>query len=393
VRVRVPTLAGPLLVSSAVHGVLVGALLLAGHISWPSPPLAIELLPPRPSRPRPPSLPTPLRAPRPAAIERTPPSRARAAIKPTPGEGKRPVTPPAPPPPPETADLKPFAPDDANLVILLRGDKLRTSPHRAAVETLLSALPDYHTLLDGTDVSPIDDLDALLIATADPRAVTATFLAARYHDSERLRALASRPLGDGDPRVFRILGPGLTVLTQPDAALKLDGAQQALDGRSPPDGGGGDPRVRWLAMLEQLDQLAGGPGGPTLLVTLADARALLHLKDLPTPVNLALAVTADAAPSLRLRAAFADEAEAQAFAAAWPDILRRWRSGTALLGLAPALDGIKLVRAPLEVTLEGRIPEAQMKIALSWALAVLPRAPAPRRPPPPPPIDAPPPGG
>ncbi len=131
-------------------------------------------------------------------------------------------------------------------------------------------------------------------------------------------------------------------------------------------------------MLEQLDQLAQGPDGPTLLVTLTNPRALLRLKDLPTPSTLALAVTADAAPSLRLRAGFSTEIDARAFAAAWPEILRRWRSGTALLGLAPALDGIKLLRAPLEVTLEGRIPEGQMKIALSWALAFLPRPPTPR---------------
>ena len=95
-------------------------------------------------------------------------------------------------------------------MLLFRSDKLRPSPHKAAVEVLLAALPDYDTLLGGSGLSPIEDLEALLIATANPRSVTATFLAARYKDSERLRGIASRPLQPGDPRVFRTLAPGLT---------------------------------------------------------------------------------------------------------------------------------------------------------------------------------------
>src|SRR5258708_17663121 len=44
------------------------------------------------------------------------------------------------------------------------------------------------------------DFQAVLIATADPRDVTATFLAARYQDSEKIRALGSRPLSPGEDR-------------------------------------------------------------------------------------------------------------------------------------------------------------------------------------------------
>src|SRR5438874_2382276 len=83
-------------------------------------------------------------------------------------------------------------------------------------------------------------LGVLLIATNDPRSVIATFLAARYVDSPRLRSVLGRPLMTGDPRVFRTLQPGLTVLTRPEGAAKLD---RALAGAAD---AGDDPRVQWL---------------------------------------------------------------------------------------------------------------------------------------------------
>ena len=73
-----------------------------------------------------------------------------------------------------TADLSKFAPGDAKILLLLRTDRMRRSPHRMAVETLLRHLPDYDTLVSGSTLSPFDDFNALLIATSNPMDVTAT---------------------------------------------------------------------------------------------------------------------------------------------------------------------------------------------------------------------------
>jgi hypothetical protein len=238
-------------------------------------------------------------------------------------------------------------------------DKLRHSPHRPGVEALLSALPDWSTLVSGSGVSPIDDFEALLIATADPLDVTATFLAARHDDSAKVRALVGRTLPAGDPRVFKVVKPGLTVLTQP----------RALGG-----GDMGDPRTAWLAQLDQFDRVARSDSGPALLVTLSDAPALVRFgAGLPTPQAIALAATADASPALRVRIIFANPTEAQAFAHAWPDIRQRYRAATGLLGLAPALDGIAVEATGSNVELSGRIPEAQMRLGLNWVQVLLPR--------------------
>jgi hypothetical protein len=345
--------------STAIHAAVAFALFIRVHFSWPAPPIPIELTTPPAHR----------------TVERTGEERRgdpRAATgkpqKPRPrthGAGPRPVEKPAQQPPPSTADLSPFAPDDANLVLLLRTDKLRRSPHRANIEALVAALPACNTLLAGTGVDPLDDFDALLIATANPRDVTATFLAARYHESERIRALAGRALGAGDPRVFRFLGPGLAVLTRPDGAARLDDAR-AVDG-------GEDPRTRWLAELTQLDRVGADERGPSLLVSLSNATSLLRFGGgLPTPEAMALAATAEADPAVRVKLVFANEAAAIAFASAWPDVLRRWHAATTLVGLGPALDGLALERAGATIELAGRVPEAQVRIGLAIARSLLP---------------------
>ncbi len=342
------TLIGPLAISAAAHALLLGSLWLGARLSWPAPPIPIEVRPAHRT------------VQRVGPVDKRGERKTAATAARAPGAGPKAAR-PAPPPPPETTDLSPFAPADANLVVLLRMDKLRRSPHRAGTEALLAALPDWTTLVAGSGVSPIDDFDALLIATADPRDATATFLAARHADSPKLRALVERTLPAEDPRIFRTLKPGLTMLTQPS---ELTGDM-------------GDPRATWLSQLEQFDRVAQSEHGPAVLVTLSDAPALIHFgAGLPTPQAIALAATGDASPAVRVRVVFASADEAQAFARAWPDILARYRAATALLGLARALDGIALETHDADVELTGRIPEAQVRLGLTWVRALIPRAPA-----------------
>jgi hypothetical protein len=340
----------PLVLSTAGHALILALLFLGAHLSWPAPPIPIEV---RTAH---------------RAVQRTGPVEKRGAPTaqdkpPKPksaGEKGAKPSPPKPLPPPETTDLSPFAPDDANLVVLLRMDKLRRSPHRAGAEALIAALPDWSTLVTGSGVSPIDDFEALLIATANPHDVTATFLAARYTDSPKVRALVDRKLPDGDPRIFKVVKPGLTILTQPN--------ELATDM--------GDPRIAWLAQLEQFDRVAQADSGPAVLVTLSDAPSLIHFGDgLPTPQAIALAATADASPAVRVRVIFANAAEAQAFGRAWPDILRRYRSATALLGLSRALDDFALTINDAQLELTGRVPEVQLRLALNWVRALIPQSP------------------
>ena len=349
----------PVAISLATHALGLLLLLIGGRFAWPAAPVAVELMPVRQHAARPPQAPR---------AEPTPPQGIGKPTHKKEGAGAKAAEKPKPvePPPPPTSDLKPFAPDDANLVLLVRADKLHKSPYGKDVEYLLSALPDYGTLLGGSGLG-LEDFEALLIATGNPRDVTATFIAARYKDSEKIRAIGSRPLSPGDPRQFRFLQPGLAVLARPDSAARLDGAQA--------DGGADSAQARWLAQLAQLDRVASAEGGPTVLGTLSDAPALFRLGDgFPTPLALAVAVTADASPAVHVKGVFADEAAAALMERRLPEILGRYRSLTALLGLSSALDGLKATRKGADLDIEGRIPEAQFRLALSWARAAVPHA-------------------
>src|SRR5579871_3875935 len=277
------------LASAALHALPLLALVETPRLGWPAPPIPIEVMPAH----RPVEKQGPTRAGDPRSTEK----RAEQAVRAPTKKGPRKTVAPAPPPP-STADLRPFAPNDARIVVLLRTDRLRKSAHKEAVQSLLEALPDYRTLLGGTGLQPVDDFEALLIATANPFDVTATFLAARHADDDKLRAqLARRTMPPWDPRVVRFLSPRLSVLTRPDGAALLDGTAD----------GGVDDRAKWLDDLSRFERAADAPGGPSMLVTVSDLPSLARFgSGLPTPLGAALASTADASPSVRLRLTFAD---------------------------------------------------------------------------------------
>lgn len=358
-------------VSLLVHGLGLTALMLSRDLRLP-----VEIIPlrapPRPvqlaSAPAPPAPPPPARP-----APRTPPRMPKSKpIAPRPAAPKPVSTPrPAPSAPRSelsaAASLRQLAPGDARIAVLVRIDRLRRSPHRAAVEGLLGALPDYH-LLDGTGLSPIADLDALFIATANPFDVGATFLAARHAADGRVpTALASRPLGARDPRRFSQPTPTLTVLARPDVT-----PPHASTHASAPD--------RWAEALARFDEVADAAGHPTLLVEVQPFDAFFRLGDgLPTPRALTLAATADASPRVRLRAVYADEDAARRLVEAWPAIQARWRASTGLFGLGGLLDGLSVVRDGAAVELAGTLPEAQFHAALGYVRMMLPQAAAARR--------------
>ena len=378
-RSRALTISGA--ASVLAHALGLAAMVWAPRIHLPEMPIPVEVRPahrtiekiarnragdPRASVPPPPI--APVAKPLAAKASRIGPGGPAPA---------RPLVAPPPPPPPATTDLRPLGPGDARVVVMLRSDRLRLSPHRRAAQALLEALPDYHTLLGGTGLSAIDDFQALLIATSNPSDITATFLAARHSDDPRVRAaLAKRILPAWDPRRILFLSPELSVLARPGDRLALDArADQATAGpRADPDGGIDDRAARWLDELAHFDQVADEPGAPSVLVSVSDLGALVRFEaGVPTPVTVALAATTEGSPSLRVRCAFATEVEARRFEAEWPAILRRFRDTAQFLALDALFDGLAQTREGATVELAGRIPERLMARALSWVVSFLPR--------------------
>ncbi len=273
--------------------------------------------------------------------------------------------------PPPTKDISGLAPA-ANLVVLVRLDQLSHSPHAAGLESLLSLLPDYDSLLGGTKLSLYGDFQSLMIATSDPRSVTATFLAAKATHLEHVRSeLADKSLPKWDPRIFRFIDPDLAILTQPEVADELDAAA-AIPKRKrlePAD----DARVHWLAQLKSFGDV-GTVAEPPLRVTLSQVQLLWRISGLPTPIQVTLAATADAAPWVRIDARFASPEECEKFAAAgWTRILSWWQRQPSFIFMPGALDDLKVTVKESTLEIKGTIPQAALERVWVAAQVFAPR--------------------
>jgi hypothetical protein len=175
-------------------------------------------------------------------------------------------------------DLRSNGPDGSRLIALLRLDRLRASPDSestvAAVDRLLSLLPDRHRLVDGSGLDLYRDFDSLLIATPNPSDDAVTFLAARHHLADSAikaaldrgakaahkpivwRTVAGRPVGirqqdkgaarlDRDDRILALPTPALAIMATPAYAAQMLGQEApspSIKGGTI-DGGGVDVRA------------------------------------------------------------------------------------------------------------------------------------------------------
>lgn len=271
-----------------------------------------------------------------------------------PATSAKPEKPSAPPAP----DLRGVGPSGANLTLILRTTTLRTSVHREGVESLLSLLPDYHTLLDGTNLSLFDDLSALLIATPDPRDVAATFLAARHRVDPRFDHIMEKPLGPDDPRQFRALGADLTVLGPPVVVTRLEDEDDAES-------------RRWMEALRGFDATATSAA---LELTIADLPELVRFEGpVPMPRSIDLSASADPSPFVHLVCTFDATGEAKRFYSLWPMV--QARAGEAAPMFSGVLDGVKARLEGRTVELTGTLPEPQVALALSLARLFAPKPP------------------
>ena len=193
---------------------------------------------------------------------------------------------------PVATDVGMWGPEGAILTAILRMDRIRASQHEKSLRALFSSLPDWQALVGSGAFDPFRDVDALLIASADPRWVNQTFLAAvhRMPPEAVVRTLtASIPGGvtweqkEGrlfghpfvaprinDPRLFLIPTDGLFIFTRPEfMAPLLDGAPDpgqvkgAIERSKQPEGSGaGAPNLPRLSPKLTPPQL-GGQTGPT----------------------------------------------------------------------------------------------------------------------------------
>ena len=332
----------PLLWSLLLHAL--PAIWLAGPNLLPTwvPPIPIEVLP---AVSHPPS-------PSPAKVLPPPSPRHRTLDKRGAKTESRTTIPTQP------SDLRSISFSSANVMVFLAVKKIGQSPHRDLAALLLSMLPDHRTLIAESGVDLFSTFDALLIATAHPREVRATFLAASYSDEASIAPLLGRKLPNWDGRTFSTIAPHLSVLAPPEVAAELKRAE------AQPNQDTARGELAWVQALKQLRTLSQTKGSPEVSASIADIPALFRFGDgYPTPLDAALAIALGEGLGVRLRANFRDEEEATRFAERWPAALARYQASTRLLGLSSALDNLHLHRQGKTLELSGTLSAAHLRIA------------------------------
>lgn len=280
--------------------------------------------------------------------------------------------------------LSTMTPGDAALMLLLRMDRIRASKHGATVRRLLEVFYDFKTLLWSTTIDPVQDFEAMLIATPNPYRVTETFIAIRHalpeqrlreaieqattHGDNRIRwerspaglrgRVPAPPMLPQDPRVV-LLRPDLALLARPELEELL--TPKEADARAP-DAGLPAPTLldHLRAMHQEGDprtparrgrrRRAGEPPG-LMLQALNLPRLVALPADVPVPQNVQVTVPAAELARVHGVATFSSVSEARGFLDAVTARLDRARRSLVLrlLGVGRLLDKVQLVRVRAEV--------------------------------------------
>ncbi len=289
-----------------------------------------------------------------------------------------------------------FGPGNARLIVLIRNDRVRESRYEDSVRKLLTAFPDYQVTLRQSGIDPLNALDALLIATPDPRVFAETFLAVQHTLSDAQiqdslnqsfsgslawQELHGRPLAvpiaPADPeeaqhgryqRVVYMPNPSL-VLYLPFHLLHTLGDPNQVETAEPM------AERSLLQTLQEIAEVDGAAGSnPAVFVMVRGITSLTFgagLPPLPAPIALSASISADDNPRLLTRLEFTDPATAQDFISRWPAFLNAV-ARLRLPGLAPMLRAIELSQEGVMVYGDGELNGSLVGLLLMFIANSLP---------------------
>lgn len=315
---------------------------------------------------------------------------------------------------PVATDLGMWGPEGARLVVVIRNDRLRGSSHAQSVRDVLDSFPDWRTLVGGAELDPLNDIDTTLIASANPKYINQTFLAAMHHlPAEQVVGVLShgehqgvtwreekgRIYGDFearsgvDPRQFFIPTDGVFVLSRPeflkdlenqaptpeglDAAIafarlskdeqqkQLARAQWKQPAPEPRSVTRKPPRRKdgWLrGIIEVADYGGTDRNGPVAMVStgkISNMRIQGYQGTMPQSMHANIYDGKDVRITGRM--IFKKQSEAEALKDAWPQILASNRASLNLTGLYRPLADAELTIDHNELVFAFVIPNATMK--------------------------------
>lgn len=299
-------------------------------------------------------------------------------------------------------NLHVLAPGNAKLIVLIRNDRVIGSRFENSVRRLFKSFPDYRFTLGQSEIDPVHDIQALLIATANPELYAETFLVVSHKiprdklkkyitDSFPTRLLwkehNGQPLAVPDntdgkygPRsgIYKrsvYLPDDNTVLfLRPEVLPTLNVAH--VDAIVNTRDNDKDPEQA-KTFLQSLGAIAQSDSAsmPTLFIMvqgIEDIRLGSRFPSFDPPKALMASLSTADKPHLNMEAFFSDNKAAQKFVDSWPDITTAAGS-LGIPGLGGLLGGLLLAPEDDKVLLTGELNGAMISLILMFAAQHLER--------------------
>jgi len=280
-------------------------------------------------------------------------------------------------------------PPGAQLAIRLQMERIRHSPLAPEVRRLLTAIPDWHALLDGSGLDPLEDLDRLLLASPNLQRERMVLAGRHAHDQAFAEAAAQRlAVSQHQTTAFHAEGPvRVAPWRNQDATprvIALAGEHHFIICR-PSD----LPRVLALMRVRAEDQREDG-GAPTMeaaeaLLAMGDedlmsfevegARRFLRSGNAEVMPISGRLVAMEQARGIRLRgiARFDSPEQAHTAQAFWTDQLNRLAANpmVALVRLDEPLRSLAFTQEGAELHFETQLGLAQARLVLGYVEGML----------------------
>lgn len=317
---------------------------------------------------------------------------------------------------PAVNSVRAYAPAGSRVVALVRLDRLRGTAYAGAVDNLLRLLPDRRDLLEGTDLDLYRDVDALLVATPNPRDAFVTLLVVRHRLSdaelrgalekgaratgrrlvwhtergrpfaERLPSGVSRGVVAGnaatatvrrrDERLIVLPAPKLAVVTPPSyRKLILESPRGRARGAASAVAPAPGESDGWASLIDRID--AEDSILPADAVAMLSASGIFPSSSgdggivvlgvrLPSPASLTAVIGIEPHPFANLDLSFDTAEAAQRWADAWPR-LRQQLLGNPLV----VLTGFSHLLSGISVTEDGASARVHVETTMDETIRIL----------------------
>ena len=300
--------------------------------------------------------------------------------------------------------LKGLAPGNAKLIVLIRNDRVAGSRFEDSVRRLYRAFPDYRFALGSSEIDPVNEVRAMLIATAKPKLYAETFLAVAHDIPEeslkktitqsfptriiwstfRERPLATPDIDDGRysrssglyKRVLYLADPHMVLFLRPEVLPSLQNSPvldivktRDEDLEKSPDGA--QTFLQALGGIAESDSVSA----PTLFFMLQGIEGIRLGRGFPDfvpPKAVTASLSTAAQPHLNLEAIFSSPENAKNFVSLWPEIVSA-ASSFGVPGTSVLLNALSLTDEGESVIATGDLNGAMISLVLMFAANYLER--------------------